>query len=59
MFLDEKDIKLIVNIIDWALDDGYGDIRGYDDVLRILKRMLHEVSFDEDILKYFNERYSI
>ena len=59
LFLKKYEINLIVDIIDYALADGYGDIRGYDNSISILKKLINEINLDKDTLIYFNERYGI
>lgn len=59
MQLQENDIKELINIIDWALMEGYGGLDKDKHAILLLKSMVKEIDANKDSDNYFKEVYGI
>lgn len=59
MHLQENQIKELINIIDWAVIEGYGGLEGSKPAIEILKILVREVDANKYSDDYFKETYGI
>lgn len=59
MQLQENDIKELINIIDWALMEGYGGFGNNKYDIKLLKDMVQEVNANKESDNYFKDTYGI
>lgn len=59
MQLQENDIKELINIIDWALMEGYGGFVNSKYAIKLLKDMVQEVNANKESDNYFKDTYGI
>lgn len=59
MQLQENDIKELINIIDWALMEGYGGIGNNKYAIQLLRDMVQEVNANKESDNYFKDTYGI
>lgn len=57
MEIDTKEIKEIINVIDWAICSGY-NVKKNNEILNILNKLTTEKNIDID-KEYYMERYGI
>lgn len=57
MQLQENDIKELINIIDWALMNGYGGLDGNIYATEILEKLVTEIDANKESDNYFKETY--
>lgn len=58
MHLQENEIKELINIIDWALMEGYG-ADGREEAEKLLKTMVQKIDANKLYDNYFKETYGI
>nr|WP_288247539.1 hypothetical protein [uncultured Romboutsia sp.] len=57
MQLQENDIKELINIIDWALMNGYGGLDEPIYATEILEKLVTEIDANKESDNYFKETY--
>lgn len=57
MQLQENDIKELINIIDWALINGYGGLDESIYATEILEKLVTEIDANKESDNYFKETY--
>lgn len=58
MDIDKNEIQEIVNVIDWAISDGY-NINKNNNIINILEKMVKEEDLNEKTDNYYEQRYGI
>lgn len=57
MQLQENDIRELINIIDWALMEGYGGLDEPVYATEILEKLVNEIDANKESDNYFKETY--